>query len=442
MINKDGSICRQTSMSASKWLFIICFLVYCTSYIARGSFSFVRSTMLSDGAISIGVAGAISAAYFIFYAVGQLVNGFLGDRISPFLMVVVGLGIVIISNIMMTFAQPQWFFVLWWGINGYGHSMLWSPVFYILSNIVNTRMRIFSLTAISICSPLGKIMSALVSSAVLTDGKWQKVFFTVTMITFAVLLLWVTRYITLKDKMSICVTDGSDKSDGDKTSVKVEKKSIFPLLLVSGVVIMLPAMLVHGLFYNGVVELIPTILSDQYNMSASMAAIIDIIIPIMSIVGIFFANFVYFKIFKKNDMKSAAFLMTVTLVPIAIMFVLAMFKREGYMIGQYADAVIFVVIYALVYLFQFAFNHVAIVLLPARFARYSCASTFSGIANAINYGGSAISTYGMTYALLKLELWQTVLIWGAVLIIAATVVILATRRWSKFARKESFIEQE
>ena len=397
--------------------------------------------MLSDGTVGVAVAGAISAAYFIFYAVGQLVNGFLGDRISPFFMVVVGLCTVVMSNIMMTVAQPQGLFVLWWGINGYGHSMLWSPVFFILSNVVNARMRVFSLTAISICSPLGKIMSALVSSAAISDGKWQRVFFAVSMITLAVLLLWVTRYLTLKKHIFVGAGEEPAKEEV-KVSEKANKRRVFPLLLASGVAIMLPAMLVHGLFYNGVVELIPTILSDEYNMTASMAAIIDIIIPVMSIIGVFFANFVYFKMFKKNDMKSAAFLMSVTIVPIIIMLILAIFKREGYMIGQYPDAIIFVVTYAFIYLLQFAFNHVAIVLLPARFARYSCASTLSGLANAINYGGSAISTYGMTYALLKLALWQTVLIWGAVLVIAAVFVIVAQIRWSKFAREEKLLADE
>jgi hypothetical protein len=114
------------------------------------------------------------------------------------------------------------------------------------------------------------------------------------------------------------------------------------------------------------------------------------------------------------------------------MLLLAFFRPNGYFIGQYPDAIIFVTTYALAYLFQFAFNHIVIVLLPARLARFSCSSTVSGIANAINYAGSAISTYGMSYALLKLPLWQTVVVWGAVLVVAATLVSLAQRRWGKF----------
>lgn len=431
----------ETSISTSRWIFLICFLVYCVSYIARGSFSFVRTTMIDSGALTEGIAGAISAAYFIFYALGQLVNGFLGDRVSPFVMVTSGLCIVVASNLLMTISQPEGLYILWWGINGYGHSMLWSPVFFVLSNLINLKMRTFALTAISICAPVGKIASALVSGAVISMGKWQNVFFTVSMIASVVLILWITRYLTLSKRIFI----NSYKDDGNNgNEEKVEfaetknKKSIglLPILVASGLIIMLPSMLVHGLFYNGVVELIPTILYSEYSMTPMMAAVIEIIIPIMSIAGVFSANFVYYKLFKQNDMKSASFMMGITLVPIGIMLLLGVFKRDGYMIGQYADAIIFVTTYALVYLFQFGFNHIAIVLMPAKFARFSYSSTISGIANAINYGGSAISTYGMTYALLKLELWQTVLIWAGVLVIALALVLAAQRKWSRFAREE------
>ena len=433
-MNKNNNpIKAETNISTSRYLFAICFLVYCTSYIARGSFSFVRSTMIEGGAIGEGIAGAISAAYFIFYALGQLINGFLGDKLPPFWMVTVGLCVVILSNIMMSVAQPSLAYVLWWGINGYGNSMLWSPIYFLLSNVINQKVRAFALTAISISSPLGKITSALVAGAALVGGRWQSVFFVVTLILAAVLLLWVTGYIVL-NKSIIAPKAENNTSSSD---VIKDKKSggLLKILIASGVIIMLPSMFVHGLFYNGVVELMPTILHEQYSMSASMSAILEIIIPVLSIAGVFVANFVYYKIFKTNDMRSAAFLMGMSLAPIGIMLLLAFFRPERYLLGQYPDAIIFVTTYALAYLFQFAFNHIVIVLLPVRLARFSCSSTVSGIANAINYAGSAISTYGMSYALLKLPLWQTVVVWGAVLVVAATLVSLAQRRWGRFLKE-------
>lgn len=433
-MNKNNNpIKAETNISTSRYLFAICFLVYCTSYIARGSFSFVRSTMIEGGAIGEEIAGAISAAYFIFYALGQLINGFLGDKLPPFWMVTVGLCVVILSNIMMSVAQPSLAYVLWWGINGYGNSMLWSPIYFLLSNVINQKVRAFALTAISISSPLGKITSALVAGAALVGGRWQSVFFVVTLILAAVLLLWVTGYIVLNKSI---IAPKAENNTSSSDVIKNKKSGgLLKILIASGVIIMLPSMFVHGLFYNGVVELMPTILHEQYSMSASMSAILEIIIPVLSIAGVFVANFVYYKIFKTNDMRSAAFLMGMSLAPIGIMLLLAFFRPERYLLGQYPDAIIFVTTYALAYLFQFAFNHIVIVLLPVRLARFSCSSTVSGIANAINYAGSAISTYGMSYALLKLPLWQTVLVWGAVLVVAATLVSLAQRRWGRFLKK-------
>ena len=93
--------------------------------------------MMSSGVIGVGVAGAVSAAYFILYAVGQFVNGILGDKLPPFWMVAIGLFVVVVSNLMMTVSQPEYLYVVWWGINGYGHSMLWSPVFFIISNAIS-----------------------------------------------------------------------------------------------------------------------------------------------------------------------------------------------------------------------------------------------------------------------------------------------------------------
>ena len=382
--------------------------------------------MIDDGVIGVGIAGAISAAYFIFYAVGQLVNGFLGDKISPFWMVSIGLCIVVLSNVAMMLLQPSYLYVLWWGINGYGHSMLWAPIYFVLSNMINQRLRAFALTAISISSPLGKISSALISGIALKGDIWQRVFFAVTIVCSAILLLWITGYLALSKRL--IVAEAQSESESLEAPVRSEKTGFLRILLVSGVAIMLPSMFVHGLFYNGVVEMMPTILSEQYSMSASMAAILEIVIPLLSIAGVFVANFVYYKIFKKRDMRSAAFLMGMTLLPTSIMLLLAIFIPRGYLIGQYP------VIYAFAYLFQFAFNHIVIVLLPVHFARYSYSSSVSGIENAINYGGSAISTYGMTYALLKLPLWQTVIIWMALLVVATVFVLLARLRWEKFNR--------
>ena len=60
---------KETKLSSSKWIFLMCWLVYAAAYIARGNFSFGRSLMMDEGLVDAGIAGIISAVYFICYVV-------------------------------------------------------------------------------------------------------------------------------------------------------------------------------------------------------------------------------------------------------------------------------------------------------------------------------------------------------------------------------------
>ena len=168
-----------------------CWLVYACSYVARGNFSFARSLMIEGAVIGAGLAGTISAVYFICYAVGQLVNGALADRLSPFLMVSLGLGVVAVSNAAMTMSRSASLFCVLWGLNGFGQSMLWSPVFFIISNALNHKVKFFAVTVISLCTPAGKTASGLLSGLALRGGRWESVFYMASIVVAAVSILWI-----------------------------------------------------------------------------------------------------------------------------------------------------------------------------------------------------------------------------------------------------------
>ena len=59
-------------------LFSIAYLVV---YIARNALSAVTPQMLAEGYTEAYI-GSISSLYFTCYAVGQLINGFIGDKIK------------------------------------------------------------------------------------------------------------------------------------------------------------------------------------------------------------------------------------------------------------------------------------------------------------------------------------------------------------------------
>jgi sugar phosphate permease len=74
-----------------------------------------------------------------------------------------------------------------------------------------------------------------------------------------------------------------------------------------------------------------------------------------------------------------------------------------------------------------------------KFSAFSLAATASGFTNAAAYGGSAIATYGLSYAIELLPLWGTLLIWLGCLGVAAVSLVLGHRRWKRFSKEHKFI---
>ena len=81
----------------------ICSVSYLGVYIARNILGAVTPQMISSGVSTTESIGTLSSIYFITYAVGQLINGIIGDRISPKYMISLGLILAGICNIVFSF---------------------------------------------------------------------------------------------------------------------------------------------------------------------------------------------------------------------------------------------------------------------------------------------------------------------------------------------------
>ena len=68
---------------SKKGIVALCTLAYFASYFSRKTFAVVMANMLEENVRTKEVGGYIGAALFIFYGLGQLISGFLGDRLQP-----------------------------------------------------------------------------------------------------------------------------------------------------------------------------------------------------------------------------------------------------------------------------------------------------------------------------------------------------------------------
>jgi len=425
---------KESSLSASKWLFLICWLVYSCAYIARVNYSTAIDGMKVLGVIDENIAGLISSVYFVVYALGQVFNGIVADKKSPFVMVIIGLSIVALSNAAMFLVySPSWLLVLWWGINGLGQSMLWSPVFFIISNALAPKIRFMAVTIIALCTPAGKISGYLFSGLSLNAGGWKGVFVMASSIILFIMLLWIAFWLSLRKDI---VMDRSGKEKAEKDEAKKAGGRAIGLFAASGMLIGAPALIIHGLFLNGASEWIPTILQTSYGLSDSAAAYVTMIIPAVGAFGVFFCNYVYMRL-KKNEMATASFFMIVSILPVVVLYFLT--ASEGSALGMTAEAVIFTCMYGLLYVLQLGYSHCIISLVPMKFSVFTLAATVTGINNAINYLGSAISTYGMSVAIERMRLTDIMILWLVLLVVASVFVAVAVRPWKSFKEKNNIV---
>ena len=103
-------------------------MVYFASYITRLNYAAVIAEIVASEGILKSEAALATTASFITYGVGQLVSGWLGDRVSPKWLLVFGLLLTACMNLTMPAVSGVGAMVAVWGVNGFAQSMLWPPI--------------------------------------------------------------------------------------------------------------------------------------------------------------------------------------------------------------------------------------------------------------------------------------------------------------------------
>ena len=83
------------------------------------------------------IAGLIGTALFAAYGCGQIISGFLGDKLSPKLMILIGLSTSAVCNGMMPLLTNPLLMIPVWAVNGLAQACMWPPLVAILTARLN-----------------------------------------------------------------------------------------------------------------------------------------------------------------------------------------------------------------------------------------------------------------------------------------------------------------
>lgn len=419
-------------------LFSLCWLVYFSSYLGRLNYSAALAEIISAEGFSKAQAGMIGTGFFMAYGIGQIISGFLGDKLSPKWMIFTGVSVSALLNFVMSILSRPDIMAAVWAVNGLAQSLIWSPMLRLLFEYLKPEDRQRACININSSMPLGTMTAYGMTAIIVAFSDWRMTFTGAAVLLFLVACIWQVGMKKIECHGKIAAASESANQE-DKRRERAEKESKLEnktgvrghsfrvILISSGLVFILFAMMVQGALKDGVTTWIPTYVKETYGVTSVMAIMSTMLIPMFNLLGVYMASMAERKWFH-DEVKTAGAFFALCAVSLLILFGISG-KNMVLTIGMLAVSTTSMM----------AVNTMLISVLPSRFGIAGKASSISGILNSAVYLGSAVSTYGIGAMSVSMGWNNTILIWFGLAVIAGGICFGVRNVWKRY--KDRYLKQ-
>ena len=381
--------------------------------------------IVSSNEMTKDLAGSINTAFFLTYGSGQLINGILGDILSPFVMVGSGVLISGIMNLLMyaavsTHAGLTAYLVVW-AVNGFVQSMVWSPLLRIISTIMPEEQRSRACANLQMSTAVGTLGTSLLATILLKYLPWKDMFLFpgITLVITGVSWFLLTRKIVRETQYTVV----REKSQHENYKASSPQMAFFPMIIASGVLLMLLPAGVSAMVKDGVTSWGPTIITEMFSVSPSTAVLLSAIVPLGNIVGAYMVHFVLRYLIPNELTAAAAFFAGSTV-----------FMLLFFMLGR-TNLVLMLLCIAGASLCMMAIGNLFVSFVPMRFGKYGKASTVTGILNAVCNLFCSLSSLVIGFVTVRTGNWNLmILIWIGLCVIGLVSSVMIIRRWKRFIK--------
>lgn len=382
-------------------IFAVCYLSYCSIYIARVNLSVASPELISLGALTSAQFGLLGSVFSIVYACGRLISGRLSDRYPPYVMICAGLAAAGISNLVFGFLPPFPALLVLWGCNAFAQSMLWGSVLRIVTAIYPPEIvRQYTSLMVTTVST-GTIVGFLLDAQCVTRIGLPFAFFLPGL--FCLFCCLLTALFT--GKIHPTASGHSEKAPslrGQFTGNDYRSK-------------FLPAFL-HGIMKDNISLWLPAFFVFRYRIDLQQISLFVIIVPAVGLIGRL-AYPAFFKLCGSRDE-------VVTRIGFVICALASVLLCTD-IPSPILTAAAFGLLYAAVSMINTSFLSIY----PIRFAGKNLVATVSGIMDFLTYLGAAVGSavYG---ALVEPLGYSVIFVSWAVVSVAGLILVLFSD-WKK-----------
>ena len=285
----------------------LCSVAYFAVYIARNMLSVVTPEILDAGLLTEAQLGTLSSAYFMFYAIGQLINGIIGDRIKAVYMISVGLLMAGVTGFLFPYliSGGVWLVILY-GMTGFFLSMIYAPMTRVVAESTEPIHAVRCSLGYTFSSFFGSPAASLFAATFVWYSAFNissAVLVFMAVVCFLLFTLFerrgIVKYGTSKGGIGVEAPRGF----GEKINLLV-RHDIVRYSIIS---------MLTGIVRTAVVFWMPTYFSEHLGYTAEESAIIFAVVSLVVSVNTFLAVWIY-EMFGRRQYPSLLLLFGLALV--------------------------------------------------------------------------------------------------------------------------------
>ena len=397
----------------SRLIVIALWIIYASAYFGRTCYSAAIASIVSSGIYTKSEIGLVGTAFFICYGTGQIISGIAGDRVNPFGMVLFGALGSSVCCFSMAFTKSLALMAVIWGANGIFQSMLWAPLLRIFSQTISSELREKAVLNIALSLPVGTVCAYLLSTIIIKYSSWNNIFICGGSVILAAFIFGLLSVLSA-EKCMIRTIVKNERTD------KNTKSGFVPVIISSGLLIIVIPSFLHGMMRDGITNWVPTMITEEYGVLPSFSVFLTVVLPIFNAFGAYIITPLYKKL-GCNEMKAAGICGIFALIPMVLLL----------FIGK-IPVIVSIILLALTTMSMYSLNYLIVSRVPVRFAESGHTSSVTGLLNSFAYIGCAVSSYGFGAVSQKAGWSAVIVIWIISALLTSLFAFLSNKKWNKF----------
>lgn len=391
-------------------IFGIAWLAYASFYLCRVNLAVALPVIRADLSWDSRTAGLVGSAFLWVYALGQLVNGVLGQRANARWFVGVGMLVSALCNVAFGSASALPLMIILWALNGWVQSMGWGPIIKTIHSWFDPRRRGRIAALFSPCFVLGHLTAWAAGGWLVGRFGWRYAFWLPASVFGGVALVWVVGIRPTPQAAGFAAT--SERVDPPSVSIAHTLGSLLaqPRLRWAALICILSSMIKDGLTLWA-----PTMLVDAWQMPVEGAALAASAVPLLGLAGSLLAGWATDRFFRSHEMPGVA----------GLSLILAAAMAGFLLLPGDKDLWVAVLLLGLSGMAAYGINALLLTSLPLSFGAPAAVAGFLDFSSYVGGGISAL----VAGQLLARGSWDAVYgYWLAATLLAAFVAVASQRR--------------